>query len=593
MPDSSQRSPAGGQVEEIKKRLDIAEIVRGYMKLEKSGINLRGLCPFHREKTPSFFVSPSRQLWRCFGCSLGGDMFTFIQEIEGIEFKEALKLLAEKSGVELRSYDPRIRSEKARLYEVCEKACQFFEKQLKSPSLGGEAREYLLGRGINEESIKKFRIGFAPHTRNGLLEFLRTQGYSPAEIFKAGVSTQTRDTYQYDRFRGRIMFPISDVNGQVIGFGGRVFFAKNQVPDPKLAKYMNTPQTALYDKSRTLYGLDMAKVEIRAHDSCVLVEGYTDVIMAHQAGAGNVAAVSGTALTEHQLDIVRRYTENLHILFDMDIAGDNATKRGIDIAQRKGFDISIITLPEGKDPAEIIQKNIKAWQKAIAKPLSIGEFYFQNAFSRFDKTTSEGMRHIANIILPVIKQIPSEIQQSFWVQKLAGELACGENVIWKDLEKIPDPAASSPDSKITPQAPSTASAPRQRTKRDILYERMLLLASEDPKCIESLHKNDIVLFDIHFPSASAIVKLRQGDARTDEESKVLNAVLFQEEIFPTRDANISAADEFRLCLNSLRRINLREQLLAMQFEMKRHAPDKTSVEKFQRVSIELAKIEYP
>lgn len=585
MPDS--------QVEEIKKRLDIAEIVRGYMKIEKSGSNLRGLCPFHREKTPSFFVSPSRQLWRCFGCSLGGDMFTFIQEIEGVEFKEALKLLAEKAGVELRSYDPRVRSEKARLYEVCERACQFFERQLKSPSCGDEAKEYLLGRGINEKSIEKFRIGFAPHTRNGLFEFLRTQGYSPAEIFKAGVSIQAPDSSQYDRFRGRIMFPISDINAQVIGFGGRVFFAKNEVPDPKLAKYINTPQTPLYDKSRTLYGLDMAKVAIRAHDSCVLVEGYTDVIMAHQGGAGNVAAVSGTALTEQQLDIIRRYTENLHILFDMDIAGDSATKRGIDIAQRKGFNISVITLPEGKDPAEIIQKNMKAWQKAIAKPLSIGEFYFQNAFSRFDKTTPEGMRHIANSILPAIKQMPSEIQQSFWVQKLAGELACGENIIWKDLEKIPDPIASFPGSKTTLQEPPTASASPKRTKRDVLYERMLLLVSEDPRCIEGLRKKDITLFDIKFPSASAIVKLKRDEAHTAEESDILNAVLFQEEIFPTRDATLSAADEFKLCLNSLRKINLREQLLAMQLEMKRHAPDRTSVEKFQRVSIELAKMEYP
>ena len=219
------------QVDEIKNRLDLAEIIRNYMKLEKGGINFRGLCPFHHEKTPSFFVSPSRQLWRCFGCSMGGDMFTFIQEIEGVDFKEALKTLADKAGVQLRSYDPKIRSEKARLYEVCEKSCQFFEKQLVSSSLGREAGQYLLDRGISQDSIESFRIGFAPYTRSSLSEYLRAQGYSPTEIFKAGVAIQSSSGYYYDRFKSRIIFPIADLNGQVIGFGGRVFFAKNQTPD--------------------------------------------------------------------------------------------------------------------------------------------------------------------------------------------------------------------------------------------------------------------------------------------------------------------------------------------------------------------------
>jgi len=580
------------QVDEIKNRLDVVEVIRGYMKLEKSGVNLRGLCPFHREKTPSFFVSPSRQLWRCFGCSVGGDMFSFVQEIDGVDFKEALKLLADKAGVQLRSYDPQVRSEKARIYEVCEKSCQFFEKQLTASQLGRESSDYLLGRGISGESIEKFRIGFAPHTRNALSAFLRAQGYSPAEIFKAGVSIQAENGL-YDRFRSRIIFPIADLNGQVIGFGGRVFFAKNQTPDPKLAKYINTPQTPLYDKSRVLYGLDKAKMKIRESDTCMLVEGYTDVIMAHQTGAENVAAVSGTALTEHQLDIVRRYTGNLHILFDMDIAGDNATKRGIDIAQRKGFEISIITLPEGKDPAELIQRNTKGWQKALAKPLSIGEFYFESALSRFDKLTPEGMQNISDVVLPMIKQIPSEIQRSFWVQKLAGELACGEDVVWRDLAKVPEQAQPPPDTKEMPKAQSPTSASSKRTKRNILYEHILLLISQNPDSAKDLRKKDIALFDANIPAASTILKLRKKTPLTPEESEVLESVAFQEEIFPTRDTNISAEDEFQLCLNSLRTVTLRETLLAMQQKMKHGKKDMPTVEEFQRVSMELAKIEYP
>ena len=248
---------------------------------------------------------------------------------------------------------------------------------------------------------------------------------------------------------------------------------------------------------------------------------------------------------------------------------------------------------EESEIREIIQNNIKAWQKAIAKPYSIGEFYFQNALSRFDKLTPEGMQHISGIILPMIKQIPSEIQRSFWVQKLAGELACGEDVVWRDLAKIPDRNEPAPDAEATLNAASGASASAKRTKRSILYERMLLLASQNPQCITDLRKKDIALFDVNIPAASAILKLRKKTPLTPEESELLEAIAFQEEIFPTRDTNISATDEFHLCLNSLRKVTLRETLLSMQHKMKQGKEDMPTVEEFQRVSMELAKIEYP
>ncbi|MFY9457847.1 MAG: DNA primase [Candidatus Spechtbacterales bacterium] len=585
------------QVEEIKSRLDLAEVIRGYMKLEKSGTNLRGLCPFHHEKTPSFFASPTRQLWKCFGCALGGDMFTFIQTIEGVDFKEALKTLADKAGVALRSYDPRVRGEKARLYEICEKASQFFEKQLYSSSLGQEALLYLQSRGINDESIKKFRVGLAPYTRESLARFLREQGYSPVEIFKAGVSIQSAANY-YDRFRSRVMFPIADLNGQIIGFGGRVFFAKNQVRDPKLAKYINTPQTLLYDKSRTLYGLDKAKLKIREQDSCILVEGYTDVIMAHQAGTENVLSVSGTALTEQQLDIVRRYTENLITLFDMDIAGDTATKRGIDMALKKGFNIKVITLPEGKDPAEIIQKSERKWKKAIERTLSICDFYFETALARFDKKTPEGMKNISRVLLPMIKQIPNRIEQSFWVQKLASELICPEVVVWQDLEKVEVLSSSPAWPKPLPGAPIE---PRVKTKSDILYERMILLAMKDNSCLGAVKKGDATFFDEKLLSARVFFEIysrRAGaisqhdflNGFNDEEKEYVNGLLFAEEIFPTFSEDSDFGLEFDACLDSLRRIVLKEKLYILEQEMKRGAQDLTTLEKFQKISIELAKL---
>lgn len=579
------------QVDEIKSRLDIAEIIRGYMKLDKSGANLRGLCLFHKEKTPSFFVSPARQLWKCFGCGVGGDMLTFIMQIEGVDFKEALQILADRAGVQLKSYDPRVRSEKSRLYEICEKSCQFFEKQLAATSLGEEAKQYLLDRGIREESIKKFRLGFAPNSRSGVCDFLRAQGYSPAEICKAGVSVQTSN----DRFRSRVMFPIFDLHSQVVGFGGRVFFAKNEIPNKNLAKYINTPQTLLYDKSKILYALDKAKLKVRERDSCMLVEGYTDAIMAHQAGSENVAAVSGTALTEQQLDLIHRYTQNLVTCFDMDIAGDNATKRGIEIAQRKGFNIKIILLPEGKDPAEIIQKNPSAWEKSIENALSIGDFYFNTTLAKFDKKTPDGIKNISGLILPMIKQFPTEIERVFWVQRLASELNCRENIVWQDLEKIPDPSFQNTHGKA-PVLEQQNQTP-QKTKRDMLYERLLVLLFKYPACTQLITKKHISFFAKEHTLASLCLKLFSLHAEGRDkkaalsiaEQDLLNNILFQNEIFPLFDDSIEAEEEFKICLMNLKQIELKEKLVNLQLNLRRNPQDTKLLEEFQKTSIELAK----
>lgn len=575
MPDS--------QVDEIKNRLDVTDIIRGYMKIEKSGANLRGLCPFHKEKTPSFFVSPSRQLWKCFGCGVGGDMFTFVEQIDGVDFKEALQILADRAGVQLKSYDPKVRSEKSRVYEICENACQFFEKQLAVTSLGQEGKQYLFDRGINEESIKKFRLGFAPNTRAALYDYLRGQGYSPSEVFKSGVALQTGG----DRFRGRIIFPIFDYNSQVIGFGGRIFFAKNQIPDKNLAKYINTPQTILYDKSRVLYGLDQAKGKIREEGCCILMEGYTDVIMAHQSGSENAVGVSGTALTEQQLDLVHRYTENIMTSFDMDIAGDNATKRGIEIAQQKGFNIKVILLPEGKDPAELIQKDAGAWKKSVGKAFSIGDFYFYTALARFDKKIPEGQKNIAKIVLPMIKHIPTQIEQSFWVQKLATEFSCAENVIWNDLAKIFTPSKSS-DAPLHNTKNSAPITPKGR--RDLLYERLLILLAREKKLGDLMPKNDLSLLASSHPLAGIIIKTCRQESLCVGEQKLLESLLFADEIFPVTASPDDCASEFKMCLENIRELEFKEKLIGLQYELRKNPDDQVLLEKFQKISIKLAKL---
>ena len=421
-------------IDEIKNRLDIVDIIGDYIKLQKAGQNFRALCPFHSEKTPSFFVSPTRQLWHCFGgCSEGGDIFKFIMKIEGVEFGDALRFLAQKAGIQLKKEDPNIRSERERLYEVCQIAAKFFEKQLNESKIGKEAKKYLLDRKINEDSLKKWRIGYAPDTWQGLSDFLFSQGYSNKEIEKAGLGLSSEKGSFYDRFRGRIIFPIFDLNSKVVGFTGRIFKNKDNV---EAAKYVNTPQTLLYDKGRILYGLDKAKVEIRKKDVCILVEGNTDLIMLHQIGFENAVAVSGTALTSYQLNILKRYSDNLLIAFDMDVAGEIAAKRGIDLAQNQGFTIKVVVLSESKDPAEIIAKNLNKWKEAVDNAKTILDFYFESAFAKKDLKNPENKKEIAKILLPIIKKIPNKIEQSHWIQKLAEKLMVKEKDIQEELKKV-------------------------------------------------------------------------------------------------------------------------------------------------------------
>ena len=325
----------GDSVQQIKDRLDIVDVISGYLKLAKAGVNYKARCPFHQEKTPSFFVSPERQSWHCFGCNKGGDMFSFVSEIEGAEFVEALRILAAKAGVPLPERSSQAGAstakERQRLLDVSELTAKFFVKQLWNSQAGGRALEYLRGRGLTDETIQSWRLGWAPNDWKALSGFLAGAGHADADIVGAGVAI-AKNGRIYDRFRSRIMFPICDANGQVIGFTGRVFGTEVAVDGEPLAKYVNTPQTSLYDKSRTLFGLDKAKNAMRTKDVALIVEGNVDAIMSAQAGVENVAATSGTALTPHQLRMLARYSTNLDVCFDADSAGKTAARRGIGMA---------------------------------------------------------------------------------------------------------------------------------------------------------------------------------------------------------------------------------------------------------------------
>ena len=552
-------------IDEIKSRLDIVEVVGSYIKLQKAGINYRALCPFHSEKKPSFFVSPARQTWHCFGgCSEGGNIFKFIMKIEGVEFGDALRILAQKAGVELKKQPPELKTERQRIYEISELATQFFERQLEAGSGGKEAKKYLLTRGISEDSIKKWHLGYAPDTWQGLSDFLVSKGYQKEEIEKAGLAIKNETGNFYDRFRGRIIFPIFDLNSQIIGFGGRVFGEKGE---KEVAKYVNTPNTLLYDKSRVLYGLNNAKMAIRKKGQCILVEGYVDVIMSHQAGVENVVATSGTALTSFQLAILKRYSENLITAFDMDVAGDSATKRGIDLAQTQGFEIKVITMPEGKDPADIVLEKSEEWEKLVNRACSILDFYFQSAFSHFDKKSPEGKKEISQILLPVLKRIPNKIIQAHWIQKLARELEVKEEDVETELKKVLSTAFGR---EIMEEKPLMI---KSGGRKEILEEKIVSLVFKTPENLALVDKNSFACLSPQFQKVLTYLKenpkadlnkLPQEFKDNSEFSSLLNCLLLKSEV----EEEDNPKREMEICLKEMRIFQLRNKLAEFSKEIK-------------------------
>ncbi|MFA5413444.1 MAG: DNA primase [Patescibacteria group bacterium] len=434
MPDS--------QVEEIKNRLDIVEVIGEYVSnMKQAGGNWKGLCPFHNEKTPSFMVSKDKQIWHCFGCGEGGDVISFVQKIENIEFPEALKILAKRAGVTLRYEDKSLSNQKTKLLDILEAAARFYHYNLlKIPEAEG-ARNYLFGkRALTEETVEKFFLGFAPNSWDSAINFLRGKGFTENDIFLAGLSVKKeRGSGFYDRFRGRIMFPIRDIHGHVIGFTARLM-PEAEKKENAGGKYVNTPQTLVYDKSRVIYGLDFAKQEIKKENLAVMVEGNMDVIASHQAGVQNVVASSGTAMTIEQVNLLKRYSPNLAISFDADLAGNTAAMRGIDVALKEGINIKVIMLtPEiGKDPDDYIKKDPALWRDAIANSMAFMDYYIKKTLNGLDLRKVEDKKKAAKTLLAELIKIPDKVEQNFYLEKLGNILGVPEQVLRESLphEKI-------------------------------------------------------------------------------------------------------------------------------------------------------------
>ncbi|MEK7477905.1 MAG: DNA primase [Patescibacteria group bacterium] len=486
------------QVDQIKARLSITDIVGSYIKLEKAGGNWKARCPFHNEKTPSFFVSPSRDSFHCFGCNQGGDIFTFVQEIEGLDFLGALEVLAARAGVELKPIDFGLKSAKEKLYAIVEEASKFYMTQL---AASPEALAYLSKRGITDETKSRFYLGLAPLDWQSLLNHLINQGYRAEDIEKTGLTIKTASSIKhpqgryYDRFRGRLMFPLADVSGRAIGFSGRLLARQNfegqnlgglAVGDQAQAKYINSPQTELYDKSRALYGYDKARVEIKRQNHCVLVEGQIDLVLSHQAGVANAVAVSGTALTENHLLLIKRLTENLIMAFDADLAGVSASRRAFELALGLGMEVKIALLPDGLDPADVVVKNPAAWKIALAEAKNIIDFYLE-VIRRQNYDVRTTKLKVTAEVLPYVAKLTNAIDQAHFVAKIGNFLGIKEEPIWEELKKV---KAHDLGEETIPYETTIAARPA-KPRREIIAEKIFGLISWQ----ESLTKPDFNIAD--------------------------------------------------------------------------------------------------
>ncbi len=438
-------------IDDVKLKLDIVQVVSEYVKLQKAGRNYKSACPFHSEKDPSFFVFPDRQSWHCFGaCGMGGDIFSFIMKKEGVDFGQALRLLAAKAGVALiEQTSPRREAESREqelLFEINEAAAAYYHHLLLSASSAKTAKDYIIGRGISIETIKDFQVGYAPESWDTIKLLLQGKGYPEAELLIAGLLVEGENKKSYDRFRNRLMFPIRNIQGKVTGFGGRAL-------DDSLPKYLNSPQTPVFDKSSSLYGIDRAKTYIRRQDRAVIVEGYMDVLAAHQYGYKNVVASMGTAMSDKQLAILKGLTRNLVLALDADTAGEDAVSRSGEMVDKMlpvppsfyGWikyedahkaEVKILILPPGKDPDEVIMEDPASWPKIISDAKPMVDFIFESAVAKLDPESARDKSTAVEKLLPLLNEMKDPIRQAHYLERLSRLLKVDEHVLSDTLRKF-------------------------------------------------------------------------------------------------------------------------------------------------------------
>ncbi|MDP2885060.1 MAG: DNA primase [Ignavibacteria bacterium] len=509
------------KIEEIRSSNDIVDVISQHVRLKKRGKNFVGLCPFHQEKTPSFTVSSEKQVFHCFGCAKGGNVFTFVMEFEKVSFTEAVRSLAEKAGITI-SYteaDQDQQNEVENLYTVCRFAGLHFYTNLTKTDEGRTALEYFHGRGFSDETIRTFGLGYSLHSWDGFITRAKEEGLHREDLLKAGLIRTREDGSDYDYFRGRAMFPIFTATGRVVGFGAR----KLREDDP-LGKYINSPETPIYNKSRILFGLFHSKDAVRAEDNSLMVEGYADLISLYQAGIQNVVASSGTALTEEQVQLISRYTKKLTLVYDADSAGSNATIRGMDVALAQDLDVSVVELPEGEDPDSFVRKSGgKEFRKLLEQGVSFIDFKAKQYVRSGAFATPEGKTQAVRSIVQSIAKMKDELKRNFYIKEVAAKYDVYESVLYRELDRwvgerhrtgFPRAEADLRPKPVGPTAPGGASSPSNKEVPVVERDILKLLLEHQADMIGFMFSH-ITIDDISDPQLKKIVEflLAQFDER--------------------------------------------------------------------------------
>jgi len=520
-------------LEEIRNRCDIVDIISKYVHLKPAGKGFKGLCPFHEEKTPSFMVSPEKQLFHCFGCGEGGNVFNFLMKYEKISFFEAVKMLAKKSGVSLPVDEEKenfLNRQKERLYKLNNLTANYYRECLFKTNQGKKIINYLKKRGINDSSVEKYKLGYALPGWDALTNFLKKRGHSYEELIKARIINKSKIEGKYiDYFRDRIIFPIFNLSGRVIGFGGRVL-------DDSLPKYINSPETLVYNKGSNLYSLNFAREDIRKKDYLIIVEGYTDVLIAQQYEFNNVAASLGTALTTRQIDLIKRFTDMVLIAYDADSAGNMATSRSLDLLVKAGFEVKVIDLPQGYDPADfLIKKGKTAFQNLIDSSLSLIDYKLKLLYSKYNIKTIEGKVKVIKGIMPTLSVMGDENELRAQIVKISEELKLTEEAIRIDLVKYKKGLREFIPSFINPD-----SEPGNIKAEKILIGCMLESEEIAQDILKRLKKEDFSVL-LHRQIVEAIEKNLKDNKMIDsqkvidylkdnEAAKLISKILIEETI---------------------------------------------------------------
>jgi len=499
--------------DEIKDRLDLVEFIKGYLEVKSAGKNYKALCPFHQEKTPSFMISPDRQIWHCFGCGEGGDIFKFLMRYENLEFYEALRVLAEKAGVELKTMSPEDQRQFGVLYDLNGSAADFFEEKLKGSA---NAKDYLKKRGLKGETAKEFAVGYAPDGVDELTVALINKGFAIEDIVRAGLTIKTEKGRYLDRFRGRIMFPIHNHFGKVVGFSGRVLpeFEKENV-----GKYINSPDTPIFNKSRLLYGFWQSKKDIRDEDKALLVEGQMDFLMVWQDGVRNVFATSGTALTSDHLRTLRRITGNIVMGFDEDSAGRAAAERSIDLASANDFSVYILPLGKYEDPADAVTKEPGFVKKAMEGAKSGMEYYFDRYLTKEVLGDISDKKKSVRLLLTKIHAVWSPVERSHWISELSVKSGVKEKDLIEELERL-----SLGESKESVDVKEEVK--RKLERRDIVVEHLLSLAAGDDRFKKEI-KTKSDLMPSHYMEVYNVISGTKSSVQDPQIKSLVNLIVLR------------------------------------------------------------------